>query len=304
MTVGARHVGSVRDRQGVRRPGHRPRPAQRAAWPGRSGAAFVQTLRARRRAARTPIVIAHDMRDVLARPGRRVRRRARAAEGADVIDAGLGSTDLLYFASGSLDLPGAMFTASHNPAAVQRHQDVPGRGAADRAGHRPGRDPRPGPGHPGRRRRARPRRSRHGRAAATCSPSTPRTCARLVDLSGIRPLKVVVDAGNGMAGYTVPAVLGDAVLPALPLDIVPLYFELDGSFPNHEANPLEPANIVDLQEAVRRARRRPRAGLRRRRRPLLRGRRATASRSRRARSPRWWPRGSWPSTRAPRSSTT
>jgi phosphomannomutase len=74
---------------------------------------------------------------------------------------------------------------------------------------------------------------------------------RLVDLSGIRPLKVVVDAGNGMGGFTVPAVLGDQVLPALPLDIVPLYFELDGSFPNHEANPLDPANLVDLQAAVR-----------------------------------------------------
>ena len=72
----------------------------------------------------------------------------------------------------------------------------------------------------------------------------------LVDLSGIRPLTVVVDAGNGMGGYTVPAVLGDAVLDALPLTIVPLYFELDGSFPNHEANPLEPANLVDLQKAV------------------------------------------------------
>jgi phosphomannomutase len=72
----------------------------------------------------------------------------------------------------------------------------------------------------------------------------------LVDLSGIRHLKVVIDAGNGMGGYTVPAVLGDAVLPALPLDIVPMYFELDGSFPNHEANPLEPKNIVDLQRRV------------------------------------------------------
>jgi phosphomannomutase len=72
----------------------------------------------------------------------------------------------------------------------------------------------------------------------------------LVDLSGIRPLKVVVDAGNGMGGYTVPAVLGDSVLSALPLTIVPLYFELDGTFPNHEANPLEPANLVDLQRAV------------------------------------------------------
>jgi phosphomannomutase len=72
----------------------------------------------------------------------------------------------------------------------------------------------------------------------------------LVDLTAIRPLRVVVDAGNGMAGRTVPAVLGDAVLPALPLSIVPLYFELDGSFPNHEANPLEPANLLDLQRRV------------------------------------------------------
>jgi phosphomannomutase len=73
----------------------------------------------------------------------------------------------------------------------------------------------------------------------------------LVDLSGLRPLKVVVDAGNGMGGHTVPAVLGEAAgLPALPLEIVPLYFELDGTFPNHEANPLEPANLVDLQTAV------------------------------------------------------
>jgi phosphomannomutase len=68
----------------------------------------------------------------------------------------------------------------------------------------------------------------------------------LVDLSGNRPLKVVVDAGNGMGGHTVPVVLA-----GLPLKIVPLYFELDGSFPNHEANPLDPANLVDLQAAVR-----------------------------------------------------
>ena len=73
---------------------------------------------------------------------------------------------------------------------------------------------------------------------------------KLVDLSNIRPLKVVVDAGNGMGGKTTPAVLGDALLPALPLEIVPLYFELDGTFPNHPANPLEPANLVDLQKAV------------------------------------------------------
>src|SRR5690606_3056514 len=73
----------------------------------------------------------------------------------------------------------------------------------------------------------------------------------LVDLSGIRPLKVVVDAGNGMAGLTVPAVLGPEPLGALPLDIVPLYFELDGTFPNHPANPLDPDNLVDLQAKVR-----------------------------------------------------
>jgi phosphomannomutase len=73
----------------------------------------------------------------------------------------------------------------------------------------------------------------------------------LVDLSGIRQLRVVVDAGNGMGGYTVPAVLEDgAGLPRLPLEILPLYFELDGTFPNHEANPLEPKNLVDLQAAV------------------------------------------------------
>jgi phosphomannomutase len=72
----------------------------------------------------------------------------------------------------------------------------------------------------------------------------------LVDLSGIRQLRVVVDAGNGMGGYTVPAVLGDAVLDPLPLTIIPMYFELDGTFPNHEANPMDPANIVDLQRAV------------------------------------------------------
>ena len=73
----------------------------------------------------------------------------------------------------------------------------------------------------------------------------------LVDLSGIRPLKIVVDAGNGMGGLTVPAVLGDAAgLPALPLEVEPLYFELDGTFPNHEANPIEPENLVDLQARV------------------------------------------------------
>ena len=74
----------------------------------------------------------------------------------------------------------------------------------------------------------------------------------LVDVSGIRRLRVVVDAGNGMGGFTVPAVLGDAAgLPALPLDIDPMYFELDGTFPNHEANPIDDENMRDLQARVR-----------------------------------------------------
>jgi len=206
------------------------------------GAAFVQTLGA----AAGRIVLAHDMRE--SGPGlvAAFARGARAA-GAGIVDAGLGSTDLLYFASGALDLPGAMFTASHNPAKYNGIKMC-------RAGARPiGQDTGLA--------------EIRDRAQAILDGSVPspvRAASEgdvesrdlladyashlrsLVDLTRIRRLKVVVDAGNGMAGYTVPAVLG-----GLPLEIVPLYFELDGSFPNHEANPLEPANIVDLQAAVR-----------------------------------------------------
>jgi len=155
---------------------------------------------------------------------------------------------MLYFASGHLGLPGAMFTASHNPAeyngikmcranAVAIGQDsglLEIRDAASRYLA----DGLPEATDPG------------GVEQTDLLTAYAEYLRGLVDLSGIRPLKVVVDAGNGMGGYTVPAVLGDAVLPALPLTIVPLYFELDGSFPNHEANPLEPSNIVDLQRKV------------------------------------------------------
>jgi hypothetical protein len=92
-------------------------------------------------------------------------------------------------------------------------------------------------------------------------------------LEGMRPLKVVVDAGNGMGGYTVPA-----VFEGLPLETTELYFELDGSFPNHEANPIDPANTADLQAEVRELGGRHRPRLRRRRRPLLRHRRARRDR--------------------------
>jgi phosphomannomutase len=211
------------------------------------GTAFVEMLRESGDDA-DRIVIAHDMRE--SGPGlvAAFARGANAA-GAAVINIGLGSTDELYYASGSLGLPGAMFTASHNPAQYNGIKLC-------RAGAKPvGQDS----GLAVVRRRAEELLSDLNAEADGPSRIEQRDVLAdyaahlrsLVDLSGIRPLKVIVDAGNGMGGYTVPAVLGDQVLPALPLEIVPLYFELDGSFPNHEANPLDPANLVDLQEAIR-----------------------------------------------------
>jgi phosphomannomutase len=217
------------------------------------GAAFARLMREDRAngsaGERNAMLIAHDMRD--SSPGLAAAFATGVrAEGMAVIHTGLGSTDLLYYGSGSLDLPGAMFTASHNPAQYNGIKMC-------RAGARPiGQDsglaeirdraqalldkgeshPAGEPQEPVQHRDLLPEYAAHLRT--------------LVDLRGIRPLKVVVDAGNGMGGYTVPVVLGDAVLPALPLTIVPLYFELDGSFPNHDANPLDPANLVDLQAAV------------------------------------------------------
>jgi len=223
------------------------------------GAAFAQLLLSEAQAphaqgSETPappeaVVTAYDMRE--SSPGLAAAFGAGVrAHGLDVIDAGLGSTDLLYYASGALGLPGAMFTASHNPAryngiklcrsaARPIGQDTGLREIRDRA--QAIIDGRAEP--VGEARGAVQRRDLLADYAAYLRG--------LVDLTGIRPLRVVIDAGNGMAGHTVPAVLGDAVLPALPLTIVGMYFELDGSFPNHEANPLEPANLVDLQKAVR-----------------------------------------------------
>ncbi|MEV7972718.1 phosphomannomutase/phosphoglucomutase [Cellulomonas sp. NPDC089187] len=173
-----------------------------------------------------------------------------AGRGVDVIRIGLCSTDGLYFASGKLGIPGAMFTASHNPAEYNGIKLC-------RAGARPvGQDSGLSD--------VRDLAARYLGEGVPAAVSEPGTVTEqdmladyaaflrgLVDLSGIRPLKVVVDAGNGMGGYTAPAVLGTgAGLPELPLEVVPLYFELDGTFPNHEANPLEPKNLVDLQKAV------------------------------------------------------
>jgi phosphomannomutase len=162
------------------------------------------------------------------------------AEGVDTIDIGLASTDLLYYASGRLGIPGAMFTASHNPAEYNgiklcRAGAEPIsletglaqiRDRALRADH-------PSPAHDGAQRQA---DLLHEFAEHVLT---------FVDTGVLRPLKVAVDAGNGMAGHVVPA-----VFDGLPVQLVPLYFELDGTFPNHPANPIEPENLKDLQQAV------------------------------------------------------
>ncbi|MFK4543370.1 phosphomannomutase [Streptomyces tendae] len=202
------------------------------------GAAFVELTGA------GAVVVGHDMRP--SSPGLSgAFARGAAARGADVTEIGLCSTDQLYYASGALDLPGAMFTASHNPA---RYNGI----KLCRAGAAPvGQDTGLA--------EIRALVERWSEAGAPEPAARPGTVTRrdtlddyaahlrsLVDLTGIRPLKVVVDAGNGMGGHTVPTVFA-----GLPLDLVPMYFELDGTFPNHEANPLDPANLVDLQQRVR-----------------------------------------------------
>ncbi|MFF3222800.1 phosphomannomutase/phosphoglucomutase [Nocardia suismassiliense] len=201
------------------------------------GASFARLMRAE---GATRAVIGHDMRE--SSPGLSAAfADGVLAQGLDVVHIGLASTDQLYFASGSLDCPGAMFTASHNPAryngikmcrakAIPVGQDT---GLAtiktEVAEGVPGYD---GP---------------RGTETRTDLLADYAAFLRdLVDLGEMRPLTIAVDAGNGMGGHTVPA-----VFDALPqVTIVPLYFELDGSFPNHEANPLDPKNLVDLQDLV------------------------------------------------------
>ncbi|MEU1751229.1 phosphomannomutase/phosphoglucomutase [Micromonospora matsumotoense] len=211
------------------------------------GAALTQVLNSSGEPG-DAVLIAHDMRATGPALAAAFATGVRA-EGRAVIELGLASTDMLYYASGALGLPGAMFTASHNPAQYNGIKMC-------RSGARPiGQDS----GLADIRVRAQALLDAGTRpTAAQTAPVDRRDLLpdyaahlrKLVDLSTIRPLKVVVDAGNGMGGYTVPSVLGDEALPALPLEIVPLYFALDGTFPNHEANPLDPKNLVDLQRAV------------------------------------------------------
>jgi phosphomannomutase len=201
------------------------------------GAAFARLMRSE--GARR-VAIGFDMRDsspsLAAAFGDGV-----TGEGLDVVRIGLASTDQLYFASGLLDCPGAMFTASHNPAAYNGIKLC-------RAGAKPvgadtgltviSDDLIAGVS------------SHNGARGAVTDQDVLAEYGvflrSLVDTDALRPLRVAVDAGNGMAGHTAPAVLGtiDA------LTVLPLYFELDGNFPNHEANPLDPANLADLQAFV------------------------------------------------------
>jgi phosphomannomutase len=169
--------------------------------------------------------------------------------GADVLLLDLISTDELYFASGMLNAAGVTFTASHNPAQYNGMKMT-----------RPGAVPVSSETGLYEVQALAEQYLDRGFIPAVDKPGSigvrdvleeySKFLRAQVDLSASRPLKVVVDAGNGMAGLTTPAVLGDKLLPALPLEIVPLYFELDGTFPNHPANPLEPENLRDLQAAV------------------------------------------------------
>src|SRR4051794_1974887 len=199
------------------------------------GSAFVAVTNAQA----SGVVVGHDMRP--SSPGMaRALAEGAAAAGADVTMIGLASTDQLYYASGHFGVPGAMFTASHNPAqyngiklcrafAVPLGMDT-GLGAVRdlvAAGERPS-------------------GQRTGKIVQRdVLDDYAEHLLTLVSVAG-RRLRVAVDAGNGMAGHTAPAVLG-----RLDLEVVPMYFELDGTFPHHEANPIEPANLADLQAKVR-----------------------------------------------------
>jgi len=199
-----------------------------------TGKAYVQVTGA------TEVVVGYDMRP--SSPGMAGAFADGATwAGADVTMIGLASTDQLYFASGHLNMAGAMFTASHNPAQYNGIKMC--RALAQPIGLETGlaeiRDLVISGDF------ATPTRT----GSLTEHDVLAAYAAHLLSLAPVsgRTLKVVADAGNGMAGYTAPAVfdrLADQV------DLVPLYFELDGTFPNHEANPIEAANLVDLQAKV------------------------------------------------------
>ena len=203
------------------------------------GAAFVDELSLFGQG----LVVGHDMRDSSPRFARAFAAGANK-RGGNVSMIGLCSTDMTYFASGRHELPAAMFTASHNPASYNgiKFSRAGARGISLDTGLAAIRDRAIAfleagiqeQDHPG---------STHELSVLDGYADY---LHELVDLSKIRKLKVVIDVANGMGGLTVPAVLGRLD----QLEIVPMYFELDGSFPNHEANPLDAKNLVDLQQKV------------------------------------------------------
>jgi phosphomannomutase len=202
-----------------------------------TGLAFARFLEIEREPS--TVIIGEDM-----RPSSPELAEAFSAgitsNGTDVIRIGLASTDMLYYAAGSKNLPGAMFTASHNPAAYNGIKLC--LSGARPIGKETGlktiekfvRE-----GLPVAMRPAGSERSEDLLAAYADH------LHKLVPIKNSRKLKIVIDAGNGMAGYTAPA-----IFERLNAEITPLYFELDGNFPNHDANPIDPENLRDLQIAV------------------------------------------------------
>jgi len=203
-----------------------------------TGAAFARFIMQEREPG--TVVIGEDMR-TSSSPLADAFSAGVTSLGLDVIRIGLASTDMLYFASGKLNMPGAMFTASHNPAEYNGIKLC--LSGAKPIGRESGllaienfvRSGSPiSLGNVGK------------MSDQSLLSDYVKHLHTLVDVSGIRRLKIVIDAGNGMAGYTAPA-----IFDGLNVEIIPMYFELDGSFPNHEANPIDPKNLKDLQKAVK-----------------------------------------------------
>jgi phosphomannomutase len=202
-----------------------------------TGVAFARFLQIEREPG--TIVIGEDM-----RPSSPLLADAFSAGatslGMDVIRIGLASTDMLYFASGKLGLPGAMFTASHNPAEYNGIKLC--FSSARPIGKESGLA-------------TIEKFVREGSPLALGGIGVEKHrnmleeyvdhLLTLVEIKNIRPLKIIVDAGNGMAGHTAPAIFA-----RLNCEVIPMYFELDGTFPNHEANPLDETTLTDLKKAM------------------------------------------------------
>ncbi|MEY2397224.1 MAG: phosphomannomutase [Actinomycetota bacterium] len=163
-------------------------------------------------------------------------------QGVDVIDLGLIPTDLLYFAAGKLDMPGATFTGSHNPAAYNGIKLC--LAGAKPVGEDTGLDVIKADIESG---AEYPKPARRGEAhSLDLLPDYAAHCHSFIDIDRILPLKVVADTANGMGGLALPQVFA-----ALPCQLEIMYAELDGTFPNHPADPINPANQVDLVARVR-----------------------------------------------------